>query len=517
MRRLPRDRVVGDGPTEGFEETKRCIVEVMEAEGMAPDPDDLIVTTGGQQAIDLVTKTLVNPGDPVICEAPTYPGAVPAFCSYEADVHQVSTDDHGMRVDELEELLEALATAGRRPKFIYSVPSFQNPAGVTLSAERRRRLHEQALSYLERRGGPRRHETWSRLARHAEGAARLGRAIDCWGRAGDLAREIHASRDAIACWSRAIDLAHRQADAPASLLCSLYERRSAQLALTGDATRAEEDARWMLARAEKGEQDALRARAHVRLGEALGARERTDEAIESLEVAAAIADRLRDPEIACAAHAGIGRAQAVAGRGEEALRSFERAQALAREAGLVALEVTHHERVDDRHLAGEHLAGAAVDGDDVALADDRTVGGPHPLRLDVDVERVGAAHAGAAHATGDDRGVRRLAAPAGEDAAGGDHAAQVVGVGLATDQDDALAPLGPFLLWVDVYLTDVNGPRGGPDKRCRVVAHLRTGPVVVSRTARDPVAAATEATLRCRRLVRSRLARRRHRRRRVAA
>ena len=77
------------GPTEGFEETKACIVEVMEAEGMAPDPDDLIVTTGGQQAIDLVTKTLVNPGDPVICEAPTYPGAVPTFCSYEADVHQV--------------------------------------------------------------------------------------------------------------------------------------------------------------------------------------------------------------------------------------------------------------------------------------------------------------------------------------------------------------------------------------------------------------------------------------------
>ena len=103
------------GPTEGFEETKACILEVMGAEGMAPDPDDLIVTTGGQQAIDLITKTLVNPGDPVICEAPTYPGAVPTFCSYEADVHQVSTDDEGMRIDELEELLEALATAGRRP------------------------------------------------------------------------------------------------------------------------------------------------------------------------------------------------------------------------------------------------------------------------------------------------------------------------------------------------------------------------------------------------------------------
>jgi 2-aminoadipate transaminase len=135
------------GPTEGFEETKACIVEVMAAEGMAPDPDDLIVTTGGQQAIDLITKTLVDPGDPVICEAPTYPGAVPTFCSYEADVRQVATDDDGMRVDELEELLVALASEGRRPKFIYSVPSFQNPAGVTLSEERRRRLVQLAREH----------------------------------------------------------------------------------------------------------------------------------------------------------------------------------------------------------------------------------------------------------------------------------------------------------------------------------------------------------------------------------
>jgi 2-aminoadipate transaminase len=135
------------GPTEGFEETKACILEVMGAEGMAPDLDDLIVTTGGQQAIDLIAKTLVNPGDPVICEAPTYPGAVPTFCSYEADLRQVSTDEEGMRVDELEELLTALSVAGRRPKFIYSVPTFQNPAGVTLSEERRRRLVELAREH----------------------------------------------------------------------------------------------------------------------------------------------------------------------------------------------------------------------------------------------------------------------------------------------------------------------------------------------------------------------------------
>jgi 2-aminoadipate transaminase len=132
------------GPTEGFERSKQCIREVMTAEGMQPDPDDIIVTTGGQQAIDLVTKTLVDPGDPVICEAPTYPGAVPVFCSYEADTHHVPMDEHGLRVDELEALLDDLAARGRRPKFIYSVPSFQNPAGVTLSEERRRRLVELA-------------------------------------------------------------------------------------------------------------------------------------------------------------------------------------------------------------------------------------------------------------------------------------------------------------------------------------------------------------------------------------
>jgi 2-aminoadipate transaminase len=135
------------GPTEGFEETKDCILEVMAAEGMAPDRDDLLVTTGAQQAMDLVAKTLLDPGDPVICEAPTYPGAVPTFCAYEADVIQVATDDEGMRVDELEEVLARLAREGRRPKFIYSIPSFQNPAGVTLSADRRRRLVELAREH----------------------------------------------------------------------------------------------------------------------------------------------------------------------------------------------------------------------------------------------------------------------------------------------------------------------------------------------------------------------------------
>jgi 2-aminoadipate transaminase len=135
------------GPTEGFEETKDCICEVMAAEGMLPDPEDLIVTTGGQQAIDLVTKTLIDPGDVVICEAPTYPGAVPVFCSYQAEVMQVEVDEDGMRIDLLEELLEKLGREGRRPKFVYTVPSFQNPAGVTMSLQRRARLVELAAHH----------------------------------------------------------------------------------------------------------------------------------------------------------------------------------------------------------------------------------------------------------------------------------------------------------------------------------------------------------------------------------
>src|SRR3954468_24500370 len=132
------------GPTEGFEETVDCILQVMGAEGMLPDHEDVIVTTGGQQAIDLVCKTLIDPGDVVICEAPTYPGAVPVFCSYQADVIQIECDENGMRVDKMEGVLAQLDGDGRRPKFVYSVPTFQNPAGVTMSLARRQRLIELA-------------------------------------------------------------------------------------------------------------------------------------------------------------------------------------------------------------------------------------------------------------------------------------------------------------------------------------------------------------------------------------
>jgi 2-aminoadipate transaminase len=128
------------GATEGLEEVKHAIVEVMGAEGMSVEPDDLLVTTGGQQVIDLVCRALIDPGDVILAEGPTYPGAVPVFGSYQADVVQIEMDDDGMRVELLEAQLDRLAHEGRTPKFIYTIPSFQNPAGVTMSLDRRRTL-----------------------------------------------------------------------------------------------------------------------------------------------------------------------------------------------------------------------------------------------------------------------------------------------------------------------------------------------------------------------------------------
>ena len=146
-------RALQYGPTEGHAGALDCIVAVMAAEGMAVEPDELIVTTGGQQVIDLVCKTLLDPGDVVVAEAPTYPGAVPTFSSYQADVVQIELDEHGLRVDLLEETLDRLAREGRTPKFVYTVPTFHNPGGVTMARDRRERLvaiaRERELLVLE--------------------------------------------------------------------------------------------------------------------------------------------------------------------------------------------------------------------------------------------------------------------------------------------------------------------------------------------------------------------------------
>jgi 2-aminoadipate transaminase len=137
-------RALQYGPTEGMSATTHCIAEVMAAEGTTIDPSEVIVTTGGQQVIDLVCKTLIDPGDVIVAEAPTYPGAVPTFSAYEAAVEQIEMDADGMPIDELERTLDRLHSEGRRPKFIYTIPNFQNPGGVTMSLARRRRLIEVA-------------------------------------------------------------------------------------------------------------------------------------------------------------------------------------------------------------------------------------------------------------------------------------------------------------------------------------------------------------------------------------
>jgi 2-aminoadipate transaminase len=137
-------RALQYGPTEGMAVAVDCIVEVMAAEGTSVDPGEVIVTTGGQQVIDLACKTLIDPGDVIVAEAPTYPGAVPTFGAYQAQVEQIEMDADGMPVDELERTLDRLAVEGRRPKFIYTIPNFQNPGGVTMSLARRRRLVEVA-------------------------------------------------------------------------------------------------------------------------------------------------------------------------------------------------------------------------------------------------------------------------------------------------------------------------------------------------------------------------------------
>ncbi len=112
------------------------LVMLMAEEGVEADPDDVVVTAGAQQALDLVAKVFLDPGDEIVVEAPAYVGALSAFSAYEPRYIQVDLDDEGMVVEQLEEAL----LKGARPKFVYTVPNFHNPAGVTMSRPRRERL-----------------------------------------------------------------------------------------------------------------------------------------------------------------------------------------------------------------------------------------------------------------------------------------------------------------------------------------------------------------------------------------
>jgi DNA-binding transcriptional MocR family regulator len=125
------------GSGQGEPGLRERILDVMAAQHVIAHRDDVVVTTGSQQALDLVTRIFVDPGDVILAEAPSYVGALGVFQAYQADVVHVPMDDEGLIPEALEETLRRLATEGRRVKFLYTVPNHHNPAGVTLSARRR--------------------------------------------------------------------------------------------------------------------------------------------------------------------------------------------------------------------------------------------------------------------------------------------------------------------------------------------------------------------------------------------
>ena len=219
------------------------------------------------------------------------------------------------------------------PHFRLVLPGLADVLAEGTPAEQARRLHERALSYLDRRGVPRRPDAWAAVADHAERAGQTGRAVDAWSRAADLAREAHALRDAAESYGRAIELALRQGEGAAAVLCALYERRGEIHRRAGDLARAEEDARWMVARAESSGNDALRARSHLALGRALLARGDEAAAREGLELALVLSERIGDAALASSAAESLGTAMAADGDTAEALTLLARAADLAEKAG----------------------------------------------------------------------------------------------------------------------------------------------------------------------------------------
>ncbi|MBB5871005.1 DNA-binding transcriptional MocR family regulator [Allocatelliglobosispora scoriae] len=140
------------GLGQGTPELRERICEVMADSGIdaggGASPDDVVVTVGGQQALDLVARLFLDPGDVVLAEGPTYVGALGVFQAAQARVVHLPMDDDGLIPAALEEGILAQQRAGARVKFLYTIPTYQNPAGVTLSEERR----EQVLDICERHG-----------------------------------------------------------------------------------------------------------------------------------------------------------------------------------------------------------------------------------------------------------------------------------------------------------------------------------------------------------------------------
>jgi len=125
------------GSGQGHPKLREQICDVMALEGIRANPDDVLVTTGSQQALDLISRIFIEPGDVVLVEAPSYVGALGTFAQYEASVVHVEMDKDGLVPEALRQAIKTLRYQGRRIKFLYLIPNYQNPAGVLLPADRR--------------------------------------------------------------------------------------------------------------------------------------------------------------------------------------------------------------------------------------------------------------------------------------------------------------------------------------------------------------------------------------------
>ena len=130
------------GSGQGHPKLRAQICDVMALEGISAHPDDVIVTTGSQQALDLISRIFIDPGDVVLAEAPSYVGALGTFSQYEAQVVHVAMDNDGLIPQALREAITTTRASGRKIKFLYLIPNYQNPAGVLLSPERRTEILE---------------------------------------------------------------------------------------------------------------------------------------------------------------------------------------------------------------------------------------------------------------------------------------------------------------------------------------------------------------------------------------
>jgi 2-aminoadipate transaminase len=135
------------GPTEGETTLREEIAKWMAREKATVKPENILVTSGSQQGLDVIAKIFLDPKDIAIVELPSYMGGLQAFSAYRAKMVGVPQDNDGMRMDLLEKALAKLARRNRKPKFIYVVPDFQNPSGVTMTLKRRKSLLKLARKY----------------------------------------------------------------------------------------------------------------------------------------------------------------------------------------------------------------------------------------------------------------------------------------------------------------------------------------------------------------------------------